>query len=33
MRWLRRTSQQRNVRVADIAARVLAAGTVDQRKL
>ncbi|HEY2579016.1 MAG TPA: ANTAR domain-containing protein [Streptosporangiaceae bacterium] len=33
MRWLRRASQQRNVRVADIAARVLAAGTVDQRKL
>lgn len=33
MRWLRRTSQQRNVRVADIAARVLAAGTVDHRKL
>lgn len=33
MRWLRRISQQRNVRVADIAASVLAAGTVDHRKL
>ncbi|HLX51480.1 MAG TPA: ANTAR domain-containing protein [Streptosporangiaceae bacterium] len=33
MRWLRRISQQRNVRVADIAASVVAAGTVDQRKV
>lgn len=33
MRWLRRISQQRNVRVADIAASILAAGTVDQRKV